>query len=250
MPHSATLFLGRLMATSFLTLTNDTLRRLNEVELTSDDFANVIGFRSQVKDAVNASLHEISQKEFGFPFNYVSGSLTLSSGTKTYTLATSFKTIEWDSFRINYDADNSYGARKLRQINYDTFLSRFFERDSEAGTGDYDQPVYVYRTPDNKAGFTPVPDAAYSVTYDYFAFHTDLSNATDNMTVPDAFKHIVIDGALYHCYMFRDNLQQASVTKAKFDEGIDRMRTLLINRFTDVRDTRVGRLINVPHGNA
>ena len=70
------------------------------------------------------------------------------------------------------------------------------------------------------------------------------------MTVPDAFKHIVIDGALYHCYMFRDNLQQASVTKAKFDEGIDRMRTLLINRFTDVRDTRVGRLINVPHGNA
>ena len=70
------------------------------------------------------------------------------------------------------------------------------------------------------------------------------------MTVPDAFKHVVIDGALYHCYMFRDNLQQASVTKAKFDEGIDRMRTLLINRFTDVRDTRVGRLINVPHGNA
>ena len=36
---------------------------------------------------------------------------------------------------------------------------------------------------------------------------------------------------------------------AKFDEGIERMRTLLINRFTDVRDTRVSRLINVPHGN-
>jgi hypothetical protein len=27
------------------------------------------------------------------------------------------------------------------------------------------------------------------------------------------------------------------------------MRSLLINRFTDVRDTRVSRLINVPHGN-
>jgi len=27
------------------------------------------------------------------------------------------------------------------------------------------------------------------------------------------------------------------------------MRTLLINRFTDVRDTRVGRLLAVPHGN-
>ena len=37
--------------------------------------------------------------------------------------------------------------------------------------------------------------------------------------------------------------------KQKFDEGIERMRTLLINRFVDVRDTRVNRLLNVPHGN-
>jgi hypothetical protein len=69
------------------------------------------------------------------------------------------------------------------------------------------------------------------------------------MSVPDAYKHVVIDGALYHCFMFRDNVQQAQLIKSRFDDGIDRMRTLLINRFTDVRDTRVSRLINVPHGN-
>jgi hypothetical protein len=40
------------MATTFLTLVNDTLRRLNEVEIASADFATVIGFRAQVKDAV------------------------------------------------------------------------------------------------------------------------------------------------------------------------------------------------------
>jgi hypothetical protein len=171
------------------------------------------------------------------------------AGTQSYSLAASFKTADWDSFRINYDAGNGYAARKLKQINYDTYLMRFFERDSTATVGDYDQPIYVYRTPDNKAGFTPVTDAAYSVNYDYYAYHTDLTAATDAMAVPDAFKHVVIDGALYHGYMFRDNVQQASITKAKFDEGVERMRTLLINRFTDVRDTRVGSLINVPHGN-
>ena len=69
------------------------------------------------------------------------------------------------------------------------------------------------------------------------------------MSVPDAFKHVVLDGALYHCFIFRDNSQQAAIAKAKFDEGIERMRTLLINRFVDVRDTRVNRLLNVPHGN-
>jgi len=238
------------MATTFITLVNEALRRLNEVEVTSDDFAAVIGFRAQIKDAVNAALHEISQKEYGFPFNYGTGALTLVAGTKTYALASAFKTADWNSFRINYDASNNWAARKLKQINYDTYLMRFFERDDTAVSGDYDQPVYVYRTPDNKAGFTAVTDEAYSVNYDYYAYHTDLALSTDSMTVPDAFKHVVVDGALYHGYMFRDNVQQAGISKAKFDEGIERMRTLLINRFTDVRDTRVGRLINVPHGNA
>ena len=69
------------------------------------------------------------------------------------------------------------------------------------------------------------------------------------MSVPDPFKHVVIDGALYHCYMFRDNAQQSAMARQRFEDGVDRMRTILINRFTDVRDTRVSRLINVPHGN-
>ncbi len=238
------------MTTTFLTLVNDTLRRMNEVEVSATDFPNVTGFRAVVKDAVNSSLQEISQKEFEFPFNHTTGTLDLVIGTDQYALATDLKIADWDSFRINYDESNNHGARVLKQINYDSYLKRFFERDAEAGTGDYDQPVYVYRTLDNKIGFTPKPDATYSVSYSYFAYATDLSSATDTMSVPDAFKHIVIDGAQYHSFMFRDNTQQAAVVKAKFDEGIERMRTLLINRFTDVRDTRVGRLLNVPHGNA
>ena len=236
------------MATTFLTLVNDTIRRLNEVELSAADFTSVIGFRSQVKDAVNASLHEISQREYYFPFNHTTGSLTLVSGTGTYTLATTLKIADWNSFRINYDSVNDFAARKLKQINYDTFLSRYFERDSEATSGDYDQPIYVYRTPDDKAGFTPIPNAAYSVSYDYYAYHTDLSAATDVMTIPDAFKHVIIDGALYHCYMFRDNSQQAALVKQKFDLGIDHMRSILINRFTEVRDTRMAYIVNAPAG--
>lgn len=238
------------MATTFITLVNDTLRRLNEVELTSTDFATATGFRALVKDAVNASLQEISQKEFEFPFNHTTGSLTLVAGTSQYTLATDLKVADWDSFRINYDSSNNYSARVLKLLNYDSYNRRYFERDSEADTGDRDQPIYVYRTLDTKAGFTPIPDAAYSVSYDYFAYATDLSASTDTMTVPDAFKHVVLDGALYHCFIFRDNSQQAGIAKAKFDEGIERMRTLLINRFVDVRDTRVNRVLNVPHGNA
>ena len=237
------------MTTTFLTLVNDTMRRLNEVEVTSADFGSVLGFRAQVKDAVNAALHEISQREYFFPFNHTTGALTLVAGTASYTLATNLKIADWNSFRINYDAVNNFAARKLKQMDYNNFLDSYFERDSEAVSGDYEQPAHVYRTPDDKAGFTPIPDAAYSVSYDYYAYHTELTAATDAMTVPDAYKHVVVDGALYHCYMFRDNSQQAAQVRQKFDLGIDHMRSILVNRFTEVRDTRMSYLLNTSPGN-
>lgn len=40
------------MATTFLTLVNETLRRLNEVEIAAVDFSAAIGFRAQVKDEI------------------------------------------------------------------------------------------------------------------------------------------------------------------------------------------------------
>ena len=113
------------MATTFLTLVNDTLRRLNEVELTSTDFATATGFRAQVKDAINSSIQEISQKEFEFPFNFTAGSLTLVIGQQEYSLPADFKIADWDSFRINFDSSNNFSARKLKLISYDTFLKRF-----------------------------------------------------------------------------------------------------------------------------
>jgi hypothetical protein len=48
--------------------------------------------------------------------------------------------------------------------------------------------------------------------------------------------------------MFRDNSQQATIAQQRFTRGIENMRKILVNNFTDLRDTRVNRLINVPAG--
>ncbi len=47
------------MATSFLTLTNDVLRELNEIELTSATFPSSQGIQSFVKNSINKSINEI-----------------------------------------------------------------------------------------------------------------------------------------------------------------------------------------------
>ena len=44
--------------------------------------------------------------------------------------------------------------------------------------------------------------------------------------------------------MFRDNAQSATLAKQKFDEGLKAMRSLLVNEYINVIDTRVDRNVN------
>ena len=50
------------MATTFLTLTNELLRRLNEVTLTTSTFATAKNVQAIAKDAINSSIREILQE--------------------------------------------------------------------------------------------------------------------------------------------------------------------------------------------
>ena len=55
------------MAYDFLGLVNAVNRRLNEVELSSANFASATGFYSQAKDAVNASIRSVSYTHLTLP---------------------------------------------------------------------------------------------------------------------------------------------------------------------------------------
>ena len=74
-----------------------------------------------------------------------------------------------------------------------------------------------------------MPDAAYTIEYEFFMFPADLDLHDDVPTIPFRFKHVIVDGAMYHAYMFRDNIESASLALRKFDDGIKQMRTLLVN---------------------
>ena len=62
------------MATTYLDLTNEILRELNEIELTSSTFASAKGIQSFVKDAVNKSLKDVANEEPQLPFFAVAAS--------------------------------------------------------------------------------------------------------------------------------------------------------------------------------
>jgi len=56
------------------------------------------------------------------------------------------------------------------------------------------------------------------------------------MMSPDT---VIVDGALYHLYMFKDNLESAQAAFMSFEKGLKDLQTLYINNYEYVRDTRV-----------
>ena len=106
------------MAYNFLGLVNDVNRRLNEVELTSSNFANATGFYSTAKDAINSAIRHINHEEFYWPWNHVEEEDTLTAGTTRYGYPYDAKTIDMDSFRIKRDDSLNTGTVKLKNLNY------------------------------------------------------------------------------------------------------------------------------------
>ena len=106
------------MATSFLTLTNDVLRELNEIELTSATFSNAKGIQNFVKNSINKSINDIATEEPQLPFFAVAasggtdpfyGNVTVATvaGPRWYTLksgrssiTTDYASVEWDDFSL------------------------------------------------------------------------------------------------------------------------------------------------------
>ena len=51
--------------------------------------------------------------------------------------------------------------------------------------------------------------------------------------------NVIVDGALYHLYMFKDNLEAAGAAFTAFTAGVKDLQTLYINSYEYVRDTRI-----------
>lgn len=226
------------MAYNFLTLTNEICGRLNETKLTSSNFATAVNFYSTVKDSVNASLRDINHQQYNYPFNHNSIEIDLVAGVGRYPIPQNAKLVDYDTVRILRDDTLNVQSQVLRKITYDQYIKRYIDQEVDTNnTGSV--PLYIAKTQTNDFVVAPKPDKAYTIEMEYFQIPADLSLYDDVPTVPESFKHVIIDGALYHCYMFRDNAQSATLAKQKFDEGLKAMRSLVANDYVNVEDTRV-----------
>lgn len=229
------------MAYDFLGLVNDVNRRLNEVELTSANFAGAIGYYAQAKDAVNSALRHINFEQFEWPFNHVTQEEDLSAGVTRYPFPADLKSVDMDTFRVKASTTFNNKTAKLRILSYEEYLDKFVDQEYNSTANGTDIPCYVFKTPDMGYGVTPSPKESYEIVYEYYRVPVDLVNSTDVPSVPEVFRHVINDGAMYYAYMFRSDLEASQLSLQRFQQGIRDMRTIYINRYDYVRSTVIER---------
>jgi len=227
------------MPTSYIDLCNQTLRRLNEVEIAEADFGSVRGVQALVKDAVKAAVAKINQAEFGWPFNAAEETDTLVVGQTEYVWPQYFKVADWNSFQIQANDSLGAGYKTLKVIEQDEWYADHRDADYTAGVTGRDMPEFVFPSHGNGYGVSPSPNKAYTIKFRYFMNYSDITNATDVTRIPESYDTVLIDGALYHLYMFKDNMESAQAAFIAFEKGIKDLQTLYINNNVYIRDTRI-----------
>ena len=231
------------MATTYITLCNDLLRRLNEVtfDTSGDGFSGAKNIQAIAKDAINNSIREILQDGYQFPFLKTTTTQTMTAGTGTYDFPSDLASVDWDTFYIKELSSASNTPMALPTISFDVYTQKYRAVEDAAGTSGRAAPTLIYQTAEEKFGVYPLPDAAYVIEYVYYKFPDDLSAFGDTMIIPDRFKYIIIDGAMVYMMRFRSNEQSAQIHQQKFTQGIKSMRRLLLDDPISIRSTMITR---------
>ena len=119
------------MSGTYLSLTNSVIARLNEVQLTSANFSSARGIQVQAQNAVNESIRYINQREFNYPFNHATETKTLTAGVVRYSLPTSTKTVDYNTFRIVKDSDLGNSGGRLAILDYNDYVNSYITQEDE-----------------------------------------------------------------------------------------------------------------------
>ena len=163
----------------------------------------------------------------------------------TATAQTTYITLNNTVTSTNLDIDyvrisENIPVRKLKYLTYDDWNKKYLETDLTNDSDSYGTPSIVYPTQDKKFGLSPVPDKSnYTIQYEYWKVHTDLSAHGDTMDLDDRFKDVIINRAKYYAHILRSDLQSAQLADREFKEAMKSLRVEYINNATYMTDHRV-----------
>jgi len=242
------------MATTFLELTNELLRELNEIVLTSSNFSAAVGIQAHAKDCINRAYLDIVNEEPQWPFlatgesgttdpMYGNVSVQTTAATRWYELKAAsssavndYGSIDWNNFYVTTVGVSGETAPYVsRNLNFITTEKWKDFRRTQENSDDADQatggtPMFVIRSPDSrKFGLSPIPDKAYKVWFFAYDLPTQLDAHGDAVVFPDMYKTVLLSKARYYTHQFKDNPQMAVFALDDYKKGLKSMRENLLH---------------------
>lgn len=215
------------MAT-YINLTNRLLRRLNEVEISSDtDFLAAIGIQAAAKDAVLDTIREINTRRTDWAFNAVEHTQVLAVGVEEYAWRDDFAAADWNSFQLQKDDDLNVNNKTLNLMSREEWYKKARDTDYNSGTDGRGIPDFVFPTHGNGWGVTPSPNELYTIKYRYYKNPEDLEAAQDETEIPSRFDYVIMSGALIHMGLFKEDNELVAVNQARYEKGLSTMVNML-----------------------
>jgi len=241
------------MAT-YLNLTNELLRELNEVVLTSSNFSDAVGIQAHAQDCINRAYSDIvmAEPQWAFLATGESGAtdpfygnvyVETVAGTRWYELKASsssitadYGSIDWDNFYLTTigvsGASTPYTSQNLKFVTTEEWKDHLRESENidDADTQNYGEPKFIIRSPDaRKFGVSPIPDKVYRVWFFAWDLPTALDAHGDATVFPDVYSPVLMARARYHFHQFKDAPQQAAFALEDYKKGLKQMRSALMN---------------------
>lgn len=243
------------MATSYLDLTNELLRELNEVPLAAGDFTTAVGIQAYVKDCVNRSYFDIINEEPQWPFlsaplpalatyDPMLGNVVLQTiaGQRFYQLKVfspnttqDYSSIDWNTFYLTTEGVSGetapYVSKNLRFTTTEEWKD-YFRASENADNADQavgGEPSRVIRSQDGRSfGLSPIPDKKYKVWFSAWVLPTKLTDHNDQVVFPEMYTSVLLAKARYYIWQFKDNPQSAAFALEDYKKGLDSMRSNLM----------------------
>ena len=169
--------------------------------------------------------------------------------TFTATAQVSYIYLEASGVQLDVDyvriSRSDIAHRKLAFISYDNYLQSYKATDDTNNSGNYSAPLRVYILPDYATfGVSPRPNTnEYTISYNYYTTHTDLSLHGDNMTLPDRFRTLIVDRAKYYTYMLRSDPQHAQLADRDFQRKLRLLKVDYATKNDYMRTDTIGESI-------
>ena len=234
------------MASTFLNLTNVLLDEVNEVRLTSANFATARNIQRYAKECINKAYMDIHMEDQQWPWmsiaepqdNYYGNTyIETVAGTRWYlanaistSLDEDYGSIELDKVTLTEEGvagkTSPYTIENLANITQEEWKDHFSRQEAQdkSGAAVYGVPKRVMRSADGRRfGLSPIPDGVYRVYFQAYDQVTELSTYDDTCLIPKQYENALISRARYYIWKFKDTPQQAAMALDDYKKQLRRI---------------------------